>query len=587
MKQSLHLTMRAMTAVLLAIAVALPTLAVSRYRPGGSYRADDVVDIRMRHAGELEDIFPDKMYNRVRVLIVSGPINGKDLSYMKKIAGRSRVIDDRDKQVDNYLDLDLADARIESGGGGIFSSTRSSRDEINSSAFSSCSHLRTVVLPSRLEAIGDRAFSYCSNLEEVVMGRYVREIGASAFESCSNLKYLDLSDDVEVLGNRCFADCSRLTDVRLPRGLRVLGEYCFKNVPMTRLSLPGSLTEIGKGAFDGTRLTSLGIPYQARIVNDDPGHMTQLYEYVVERDNRYYASVDGVLYDASVRTLITCPPAYRGAVSVPDGVTTLQTSAFYGCSKVSRVSLPSTITQMGTYVFAHSGLTSFTMPDDITVLPNHTFEGCSALTSVDLHDDVAGIGAYALAECINLRGIRMPESLTAMGEHAFYKCSSLEEVTLPLDVTSLPLSAFHDCTSLSSVTLPQRLSSIGKEAFRNCKSLTHISLPASVINIEKEAFRDCKSLAQIDLPGELRAIGDNALRSTAITELVLPASVTSVGKKVTEKCKLVRIVCYATNPPVLEKVNDNKVPLYVPAGSVQLYKDAKNWKIFKNILPIE
>ena len=68
---------------------------------------------------------------------------------------------------------------------------------------------------------------------------------------------------------------------------------------------------------------------------------------------------------------------------------------------------------------------------------------------------------------------------------------------------------------------------------------------------------------------------------------MLPASVTSVGKKVTEKCKLVRIVCYATNPPVLEKVNDNKVPLYVPAGSVQLYKDAKNWKNFKNILPIE
>ena len=125
---------------------------------------------------------------------------------------------------------------------------------------------------------------------------------------------------------------------------------------------------------------------------------------------------------------------------------------------------------------------------------------------------------------------------------------------------------------------------IGERAFKNNKVLTQVTVPDVCVTIDKEAFRECSSLAEIDLGQGVRFLGDNALRETAITTLVLPETVTEVGKKVAEKCKsLTRIECHAVLPPKLDGVSNNKVELYVPASSVSAYRSAKNWKNFKNI----
>ena len=88
----------------------------------------------------------------------------------------------------------------------------------------------------------------------------------------------------------------------------------------------------------------------------------------------------------------------------------------------------------------------------------------------------------------------------------------------------------------------------------------------------------------IDLGRGLTSIGDNALRETAITRLVLPESTKEVGKKVAEKCKNLNLIqCHAVLPPKLDGVSNNKVELQVPDTSVAAYKSAKNWKNFKNI----
>ena len=113
-------------------------------------------------------------------------------------------------------------------------------------------------------------------------------------------------------------------------------------------------------------------------------------------------------------------------------------------------------------------------------------------------------------------------------------------------------------------------------------------MPDVCTAVDKEAFCYCSSLVKIDLNNGLLTIGDNALRETAITVLVLPETVTHVGKKVTEKCKnLTRIECHAILPPTLDKESNNKVELYVPGTSVNAYRSAKNWKNFKTILPLD
>ncbi len=587
MRQNPFLTLRCAFIVALALMFAFVATADSR-RSRTRFRTSgyDVVDMRMHRAGELEEAIDDVEFKSVRVLILSGPINGKDLAFIKKIAQRSSVYDYDNRKVDNYLDLDLGDAYIESGGGGFFSSSRTSRDELPSSCFSGCGNLRTVILPEHTSEIGNYAFSNCYNLEEVVMGRRVVRIGDNAFYGCSHLKYLDMSDYVEELGASCFEDCSRLTAVYLPRGLRSIGDKCFKNVPITRLEMPTSLTYLGTNALSGTKLVELYIPADTEIGNNNPGNISTLRAYVVERGNRRYMSDAGLLYNADGTLLISCPEGISGQVNIPNGVEAIGQYAFYNCSRISYVALPASITRIGSYAFANSGVTAFELPENVTVLPAHALEECDGLRSVTLHDGVTTIGSYALANCHNLPSIELPASLSSINEHAFYRCYALQAIDIPEGITELPQSAFQDCTAMTDITLSDHLTTLGKEALRNCKSLQSVQLPASLRSIGIEVFRDCKVLQSIDIPEGVTSIGTNAFRSTALTELILPSTVTNIGKKITEKCKLQRIECRAITPPVLEKENDSKVPLFVPAESIAAYKNAKQWKNFKQINPL-
>ena len=151
-------------------------------------------------------------------------------------------------------------------------------------------------------------------------------------------------------------------------------------------------------------------------------------------------------------------------------------------------------------------------------------------------------------------------------------------------MTIIGESAFENCSSLRDAELPEGVNVLLPRVFKHCKNLSAVSLPPALTGIGKEAFRECISLATIDLGKGVTTIGDNALRETAITTLVLPETVTVVGKKVAEKCKNLNLIqCHAVQPPKLEGVSNNKVELQVPDTSVQAYKSAKNWKNFKNI----
>ena len=107
-------------------------------------------------------------------------------------------------------------------------------------------------------------------------------------------------------------------------------------------------------------------------------------------------------------------------------------------------------------------------------LGDYVFNGCSGLTSLTLPSSVTKIGCYALSNCIGLTSLTLPSSVTEIGELAFLNCRGLTNFTIPSGVTSIGSGAFFSCYGLISLTIPSSVTAIGSMAFNGCSSLTSI-----------------------------------------------------------------------------------------------------------------
>ena len=107
-------------------------------------------------------------------------------------------------------------------------------------------------------------------------------------------------------------------------------------------------------------------------------------------------------------------------------------------------------------------------------LGDFAFYGCSGLTSLTLPSCVTEIGCYALSNCIGLTSLTLPSSVTEIGEHAFLNCRGLTNFTIPSGVTKIGAGAFFCCYGLISLTIPSSVTAIGSQAFNACSELTSI-----------------------------------------------------------------------------------------------------------------
>lgn len=543
-------------------------------------RFADVVDVRLREAGTLEkEVGPEKE-KQVRLLIVDGYLNDRDLRYIKKLCDRSRVYGNDGKEVENYIDIDMSRARINNGGS-FFSS--SNRDVLSSSMFSNCSHLRSIVLPERVRLIDRGAFRNCTNLEDVVLPAGLDKLGEEAFANCNQLINIYLPDGMTEVGRRAFADCSRLRNIYIPESVYSIGDNAFESTAISDVYLPDRLEYLGAAAFSRTNIRSLYIPRLASIGNNDLGHLSKCAEFIVDRDNRNYTTINGALYDYNATTLLRYPVQMKGDLIVPNGVRTIAANACNSCNGIYYAELPQSLHSIGNYAFAHcKNLQEVNIPEGCTSIGAGAFRE-SSITSIKLPVGMSRIMESTFQDCSALQQVELPYTLATIELNAFHDCKSLQRISIPDNVTTLPKSVFEGCSSLSSVNLGNGLVHIGEYTFKKCKSLTSITMPSTLKSIGKNAFREC-ALSTVNLNEGLLSLEDNVFSDNQLTEFVIPSTVSHIGKKVAEKNKaLARIVCKNSTPAVLDKVSNNKVLLVVPAASVEAYKNANNWKNFKNI----
>ena len=225
----------------------------------------------------------------------------------------------------------------------------------------------------------------------------------------------------------------------------------------------------------------------------DETHKSVEVTYFGELGEYYYSGeveipkkflVDGILYtvkEIGTNAFRACPELI--SVEIPEGVTTIGDSAFYGCS-----------------------LTSITIPGSVNSIGNSAFGNCDELASVTILEGVKEIGINAFGSCSSLTSIAIPESVTSIGGYAFWNCSSLTSITIPSSVTSIGNNAFWNCSSLTSLEIPSSVTFIGERAFSGCSSLASVtfeegnSLP---LTIKPYAFKGCTSLKSVKFPSNL------------------------------------------------------------------------------------
>ena len=430
--------------------------------------------------------------------------------------------------------------------------------------------------------------------------------------------------------------------------------------------------------------------------------------------NAYDFMVDGIPYNingdsTSVTVTSRVPSPLNGGnysvttANIPssvtyDGntysVTSIGSYAFYNCSGLTSVTIPSSVTNIGEGAFYRcSGLTSVDIPNSVTTIDQYAFWQCSGLTSVTIGNSVTSIGYAAFYNCSGLtRELVIPNSVSSIGDYAFSGCSGLTLVTIPNSVTSIGKGAFYGCSGLTSiynridhpsdVTLGSNVfeyvnttvctlfvrrgrvdeyrnadqwkdfeniveasvydfmvdgiaysfnddgtsvtvtyteswstnnysglttanipslvtyngitysvTSIGKGAFYGCSELTGaLTIPNSVTTIGQQAFYSCSGLTSINIPNSVTSIGNYAFKGcSGLTSVSIPNSVTSIGDYAFSGCSGLTSIQNRINHPSDVTLGSNvfgyvDCTLYVRRGRVDEYRNADQWKNFKNIV---
>jgi hypothetical protein len=190
-----------------------------------------------------------------------------------------------------------------------------------------------------------------------------------------------------------------------------------------------------------------------------------LVSIIVDAKNPSYTSVDGVLFDKRIETIIRYPGGKKGPYTIPSSVTSIGDSAFSGCKGLENITIPALVTTIGNGAFfLCESLKSIIIPALVSVIGNNAFNGCHSLTNVTISASVTSIGDYAFCDCYNLTSILIPPSVASIGEAAFQSCARLSNIIIPSSVVSIGKRAFLNCHYLANATLPRR-TQVASDAF--------------------------------------------------------------------------------------------------------------------------
>ena len=356
------------------------------------------------------------------------------------------------------------------------------------------------------------------------------------------------------------------------------------------------------------------------------------YDFEDYSTNMYYNIVNSneaslTYYDDSYNTYsgIVYVPSYAEAGAlhpVSYAVTEIGQYAFRNCYNLTGVEIGSNVKTIGFDAFWNcTALSSITIPHNVTTISSWAFEGCTALERVEIGSGMTTIGGSAFSGCTNLEYIicaaTTPPTInsstfpSALYNSAFvfvpkasvnaYKNANYWKnfsVIQSIEIYDFAYGGFY--YSLGS-SVYGTCGVCSRDVYYNSYSSSNITIPSTTYNngttysvdvIRDHAFYGCTNLQSVTIPNSVNYIWNNAFQNcTNLRTVVIGSNCQGINYAAFYGCpSLTSVTCYATTPPHITQgapaFQGHSATLYVPAGSIEAYKNATDWESFSNILPI-
>ena len=364
-----------------------------------------------------------------------------------------------------------------------------------------------------------------------------------------------------------------------------------------------------------------GIAYDIKVENQDG--VTIYYNYINHgKELEVTFEKDGG-YDVNL--------FYRGSVIIPEEVTHLGVSrkvtsigsrAFRNCEELTNVSIPATVKVIGWGSFSDCrSLASITIPNGVEKIGYHCFDNCIGLKSITIPKSTYFIEAGILAGCSSIETITVdnanksydsrdncnaiiytdtneliagckntiiPNGVVSIKQGAFERNQALTTISIPNSVLEIGTYVFCECTNLSSISIGEGVTKIGHYAFEKCTSLVNLTIPNGVVLIDMGAFEYCSNLLSIHFGNSLVEIEAVAFEGCSSLNNITFSSSVNLGNRAFNLCNnITTVVLLCENLSIyggFPRDTYNNAVLYVPVGTLNLYKESDSWGRFKHIV---
>jgi len=371
-------------------------------------------------------------------------------------------------------------------------------------------------------------------------------------------------------------------DITIPTtlgGLTVteIGSFAFKEcTSLTSVVIPNSVTNIDGDAFrDCTNLNNISIGSGVTSFYGRFYGCNKLTTINVSSNNRKYSSLDGIVYNKDLTSIICYPPGKSGPFVIPVGVRGIGMYAFTDCNGLTSVSFPSNVS-IGYYAFCGcNNLTSVSIESG--QINSFAFFQCSELTNVNLGNGVTrlnyepmyGTDSPSFEECSKLTAINVSSDN--------YVYSSIDGVVYNKSMDTL--ICYPEGKSGGSFIIPDSVTSIGDYALRSCKGLTSVSIPDSVTTIGYAAISNCTNLTNLTIGSGVNLIRDYAFnRCTGLNTIyAFPSAAPAASSSTFENVPSTVVVCTqngATGYDLGQWASFNKIESIISVTGVSLNKNS-------------